>query len=321
MAKKKSNPRTTFTGPKSEKAAAMYSRLLAAEGKKPKVSKDWGPGHSVMSNPSTRIKPAQWAKVKKRYGGKVPQRIRAAIMTRYRKVKNPAPGWFEQCVEAVTASGSVADPRAVCGAQEKKFKNPGKGKPRMITHRLKPGLKLANPIDQAAKRFEETHGRPPEVVIELVDEERYHSVLPAYGRLEWLRILAIDHTEVKLFDFGGAMLCENEQAATRPQLFIEGGDQSVSLKQFGIDGEHEREVLGAALEVAYKTQKDHLGASGGAGERAVHVHPFGSKRGMEDDDPRKKNGSRLPLIIYDVRNKKLHFAGGSYDLPEVGIRG
>jgi hypothetical protein len=27
------------------------------------------------------------------------------------------------------------------------------------------------------------------------------------------------------------------------------------------------------------------------------------------------------MVIYDTRNKKLSFAGGGYDLPEVGIRG
>jgi hypothetical protein len=281
------------------------------------------------------INPAMWKKAATRFGGKLSSAQRRDIQKRFKSRTNPTPGWFDHCVSAVAASGSADDPRAVCGAMEKKFthnprhnskiRNPRrtKRKPAMKRHVVKRGTKLPNPIEAAARRFEVTHGRPPDEIIEVIESEHIHTVLPAYGRLEWLSILAIDgQTVVKLKDFRGAMLCENEEADKQPQLFIIGGDQSVPLSSFKLGSIiHECELLGAGVEVAYKTRKDHLGESGGAGERVTHVHDFGSKRGMDDDDPRKRDGSRLPMVIYDVRNKQIKFAGGSYDLPEVGIRG
>jgi hypothetical protein len=267
----------------------------------------------------------QWKRAAASFGGKLNPQQRRAIETRFKRRKNPHPGWFEECVAAVSESGSANDLKAVCGATEKRIANPRKRRiqPVMKHHVVKRGTKLPNPIEAAARRFELTHGRPPDEVIEVIENEHIHTVLPAYGRLESLTILAIDGTTVvKLKDFRGAMLAENEQAAEIPQLFIIGGDQSVPLASFKLGAiTHECELLGAAMEIAYKTRKDHLGESGGAGQRVIHVHDFGSKRGMEEDDPRKRTGSRLPMIVYDVRNKKLQFAGGSYDLPEVGIRG
>jgi hypothetical protein len=267
--------------------------------------------------------------------GKLTAKTKAAIAEAFEEKENPPKGWFNRCVRAVTEHGGAVDPNAVCGAAERK--NPRKGlrglihrarpakKARMIRHKIGRGKKLPNPVEAAARRFEVTHGRPPDEVFEVIENERFHTVLPAYGRLEWLKILAIGdgRTVVKLGGFEGAMLAENEKADEQPQLFIVGGDQSVEVGDFGIDTSlvHEQEVLGAVTEVAYKTRKDHLGSAGAAGERATHVHDFGSKRSMEPNDPRRKKGSRLPLMIYDVRNRGLKFAGGGYDLPEVGIRG
>jgi hypothetical protein len=79
--------------------------------------------------------------------------------------------------------------------------------------------------------------------------------------------------------------------------------------------------LGTATEIAYETRKDHLGEAGGAGQRVIHVHPFGSRRGMVAGDPRKGKANRLPIVFYDTRNRKLALVGGTYDLPVEGIRG
>ena len=274
-------------------------------------------------NPKAAAVPttSDWAKAAKRFGSKWSATIRKRINAAVRKVKNPSPGWFDRCVDAVAAKGTAADPRAVCGAMEKRF-NPIRGRARTIRHRIRRGAKLPNPVEAAARRFEHTHGRPPEDVFEFIEQDHFHSVMPAYGRLDTLSILAIadGETVVTLKDFKGAMLAENEEADKQPQLFIIGGDQAVNLKDFGIRHAHETEVLGFCTEVAYITRKDHLGEAGGAGERATHVHDFGSKRGMDADDYRR-HSARLPTIIYDVRNRKMKFAGGTYDLPEIGIRG
>jgi hypothetical protein len=192
--------------------------------------------------------------------------------------------------------------------------------PQVGPHVANPKKRAKNPIDQAADTYENFHGRAADEVIEVTETVHEHSVLSGIGELVKLTIAAVDGVSVvDISGFKGALLAQNEQAT---QLFIVGGDQSVNLSDFGIVGKpHECEVLGAATEVAYKTRKDHLGKAGGAGERAIHVHDFGSLRQVDPKDPRSRQGSRLPIVTYDTRNERLVFAGGGYDLPEVGIRG
>ena len=161
-----------------------------------------------------------------------------------------------------------------------------------------------NPEDVAAKRYESFHGRGPESITKVTRTVHEHSVLSGIGKLKELTIAAIDGKgEVRLSGFKGALLAMNEAGT---QMYIEGGDQKVDLGAFGIRTPHETEVLGAALSVVYDTTKDHLGKDGGT---ASYRHKFGAKN------------SRLPMIVYDVRNKQLYFAGGGYTLPDEGIDG
>jgi hypothetical protein len=161
-----------------------------------------------------------------------------------------------------------------------------------------------NPEDAAAQRYEYFHGRGPESITKVTRTVHEHSVLSGIGKLTELTIAAIDGKgEVRLSGFKGALLAQNEAGT---QMYIEGGDQGVDLKAFGITKPHETEVLGAAISVVYDTTKDHLGKDGGT---ASYRHKFGTKK------------SRLPMIVYDVRNKQLYFAGGGYTLPDVGIDG
>ena len=221
---------------------------------------------------------------------------------------NPGKGAFECCVAAVTTKGGAADPRAVCAAAgrkkygAKKFQAMAKAGKRKHAKRSNPARK--NPEDAAAARYESFHGREPESVTEVTRTIHEHSVLSGIGKLVQLDIAAIDGKGiVEVKGFRGALLAQNEKAT---QLFIEGGDQKVSPGDFGIKHPHEKEVLGACVAVWYDTQKDHLGRDGG---KAVYHHKFGGK------------GSRLPMIVYDVPNQLLEFAGGGYTLPDVGIDG
>jgi hypothetical protein len=99
-----------------------------------------------------------------------------------------------------------------------------------------------------------------------------------------------------------------------------GGDQKVNLADFGIREPHEKEALGAVRAVWYDTTKVHLAPEDGG--KAVYHHKFGGpkhKAGGANDWGSK--GPRLPMLMYDVRNKLLEFAGGGYTLPDVGIDG
>jgi|SRR5579863_1612792 len=261
-------------------------------------------------------------------GGQVTPAILKQVGREYAKVANPGRGAFKRCVEEVAAKGGAYSPRAVCAAAARKKYGAAKLAKMAAAGRRRaknPARKKSgrrNPVDAAAEVYEQFHGRPPEEVIEVKETIEEHSVLSGIGKLVSLTVSPIGGGKaVKVSDFRGALLAQNEK---RTQLFIVGGDQSVNVADFGIERDrppHELEILGAAVEVAYLTRKDHLGKAGGEGEKAVHVHDFGSLRQVEGSDSRRRRGSRLPVVLYDTRNRKLSLAGGGYDLPEVGIRG
>jgi len=244
----------------------------------------------------------------KMFGGKIPAGAMEQIRREYRK--NPgAPGAaFKRCVAAVAAKGGAYSPRGVCATAgrkkygAKKFAAMG----RAGRHKKNAGKKKRkNPEASAAERYRLFHGKDPDVVTEVETEVHEHLTLSGIGKLVKLVILSVDGcAEVDLTNFRGAMLAQNEEGT---QLFIVGGDQRVDLSSFGIKQPHEQEVIGAVKEVHYDTEKTHLTPA--TGGKAIYHHTFGGKK------------SRLPLMIYDVRNKLLNFAGGGYDLPEVGIRG
>jgi hypothetical protein len=142
-------------------------------------------------------------------------------------------------------------------------------------------------------------------------------VLSGIGDLKELLILAIGRpVKVKLEDFKGALLAETEKGT---QLYIKGGDQSVNLKDFGIDPgkAHENEILGSLLNEVYFTTKDHLMPEDGG--TANYKHKFG--KGRMKSYRFGKKGARLPMVGYDVRNKLLSIQGGTYRIVAEGIDG
>lgn len=176
-----------------------------------------------------------------------------------------------------------------------------------------------NPVDAAEARYESFHGRPSEELVEVTTPIHEHSVLSGIGELK--KLVVVDSPaggRVTISKFGHnkhgqpALLSMNEEAT---QLFIEGGDQSVNLEDFGIsEPYHEIETLGSVRDVYYFTTKDHLGEDGGT---ATYHHRFG---GLVNINGRRVR-SRLPDLIYDTRNKLLMFSGGRYTLPDEGIDG
>lgn len=178
---------------------------------------------------------------------------------------------------------------------------------RMPRHRRNQADGMAAQLEDAAARYEYFHGRDPEIVSTVEQVIDTPSVVSGIGRLEKLIVKGVNGNKVVLGDFQGALLAQNIEGT---QLYIQGGDQAVNLKDFGITVPHEQEILGACQWVYYFTTKDHLGDDGG---EAIYKHKFGPSR----ETPK----SKPPVLIYDVRNRLLFFAGGNYDLPEVGIRG
>lgn len=184
-----------------------------------------------------------------------------------------------------------------------------KGKKRKNTGRK-------NPSDAAVEAFRDFHGRDPEEVIEFESTQRFFPAetsaigdlvelnirIPA-GRVEGSRI-------VTLKNFGEAWLTRHPK---RKQLYVEGGDQSLDLEEFGLDSSdpHEVEYLGELTRCMYFTTKDHLGRDGGT---ANYHHRFGKNELTLDK-------TELIKVGYHVPDEQLIFMGGGYEIPSEGIDG
>ena len=175
----------------------------------------------------------------------------------------------------------------------------------------------ANPASAAAEVFEEFHGEAPTEEITVTKKVHFHQHLAAAGKLKRLVIKGIDYRStgrvVTLKNFGGAMLAFNE---AKNQLFVEGGDQKIDLKAFGIDPAkaHEMETLGRVTEIDYHTTKTHLGDEGGT---ATYQHGF--RMTNENGQHITVKIARYPDLIYSVPNEQLFFSGGSYYIRAEGI--
>jgi len=171
-----------------------------------------------------------------------------------------------------------------------------------------------NPADGAAAAFEEFQGRKSGELVEVTERTHHHKHLAAAGELKQLVVMAIDgKAEVKLSGFAGSLLAFNER---KNQLFITGGDQAVDLREFGIDPRkaHELETLGKVKSLDYFTRKDHLGDEGG---EAIFRHKLRTTN--ENGRHVTVRVARYPDLIYRVRDKKLEFSGGSYEIRAEGI--
>lgn len=242
---------------------------------------------------------------------------RKAPARKSRGAKNPGTGAFKRCVAAVSAKGTAFSPGGVCATAgvkkygKKKFQQMAAAGRKRAAKRGNAGKRRrGNPEEAAAERYEYFHGHPPKTTTVIKTSEHRHSVTSGIGKLHSMKIAVVTGGKVvTLGNFKGTMLSQddNRKPGKQQQLFIKGGDQAVNLGDFGIARPHEHEVLGALTEIAYDTNKTHLTPE--TGGDAIYRHPFG------------KGGKRLPLIVYDVRNKLLHVVGGEYSLPATGIKG
>ena len=204
-------------------------------------------------------------------------------------------------VTVTGGAGAGANTRVVIHKKNKGHRRRPTSKKSLQVRKRNPP-KRRNPTDEAAEAYREFHGKDPETEIIVDTPVHFHSVLAGMGKLEFLDVKRDVDGGVTTINFGkGVYLSENEK---KTQLYIRGGDQSVNLRDFGISGPHEIEVLGEISKVGYFTEKKHLVAKDGG--KAVYVHKFQSPR---------------PMLIYDVRNRLLSVAGGGYSIPSEGIDG
>lgn len=200
------------------------------------------------------------------------------------------PAKFDRCVKEVKRRGGAANAYAVCTAA---------------------GTRRKNPSDAAAEVFEEFHGYPSDQVITVKKEIHHHEHLAAAGELKKLVVKGVDHQVHSIKGFKGALLAFDEG---KRQLFVEGGDQSLDLTEFGIRKPHELETLGKVLDIDYHTTKTHLVDEGGT---ATYAHTFRTTN--ENGQHVVVTIARYPDLIYRVLDEQLEFSGGSYTIKREGI--
>ena len=254
------------------------------------------------------------------------------------------PAKFDRCVKEVQRRGGGAvNAYAVCTAAG--TRNPGKKRNAMSRSDKKvlkdfqrygstiatysipglwEGLTLAdafknpvqkkNPSGEAQQVYQEFHGEPPSETVIVEKKVHFHKHLASAGELRKLEVRRrVDRGVTTLTRFKGALLAFNE---AKNQLFVEGGDQTVSLEAFGIDPNeaHEMETLGQVLSIDYFTNKTHLGEEGGV---ATYEHGF--RMTNENGKHVVVKIARYPDLIYSVPNEQLYFSGGSYLIRAEGI--
>jgi hypothetical protein len=185
----------------------------------------------------------------------------------------------------------------------------GAGKRKAARSKRNPGS-----LSKAEAAHEGFHGEKATHTFKLQERRHVHDVVWAFGPLVYLKVwLPADRRKQGLrnfveieFDYEGknpVLVTANEK---RNQMFFDGGDQSVSLSTFGVPKEsHETVVLGEVSDAYYFTTKTHLGDQGGT---AVYKHKLGEE------------GGELPTLIYHTLEKRLSLAGGSYTIPNEGVR-
>jgi hypothetical protein len=203
----------------------------------------------------------------------------------------------------LSVSDAVARVRATSKAKRSEFASELRGKGA--------GRQRGNPAELAAEVFEEFHGYEPAEIVTVKRQVHYHKYLAAAGTLTRLVVLGVDKRVHTIRGFKGALLAFNE---AKNQLFIEGGDQSLNLEDYGLSEPHELEEIGKVKVIDYRANKTHLGDQGGD---AIYVHKFRTTN--ENGRHVVVTVKRYPTLIYRVLDQQFEFAGGSYTIRREGI--
>jgi hypothetical protein len=185
--------------------------------------------------------------------------------------------------------------------------NPGGSGPNVAM----PKYSNRNPAAASAQAFEDFHGHPSTELVVLTKKVHIHEHLAAAGELRALVVKGVDGQVHTIKGFKGALLAFNEALN---QLFVEGGDQSLNLADFGISRPHELETLGKVKAIDYHTTKSHLGDEGGT---AVYAHQFRTTN--ENGRHVVVEIARYPDLIYRTLDQQFEFSGGSYVIRAEGI--
>jgi hypothetical protein len=152
----------------------------------------------------------------------------------------------------------------------------------------------------AAALSEKFHGRAVRKVREIVETVDEPTDLADLGRLVELQLLQGRHVRPLEFRAGVRVGCTPDGG----QLYFVGGDQEIDLAALDLKRwlPKDHVTLGPVARIAYFTSKAFHNF-----EPSTYEHEFGEERGV------------MPLLHYDVRNRKLYLTGGSYQVRPEGI--
>ena len=199
--------------------------------------------------------------------------------------------------------------------------------------------KRRNPSDSDLESAEdvsrEWHGREPQEVIEIDEEEVYEDVGAILADLEELGVLADEDGKLETW----AIRFKRDRPKLTSDLKMEnleivGGDQELEIEENGkVDM-----PLGYCYQIVYETDKHHLEGSGGYPESYEHFfgEEFYKKEGFDQDDFKTSDDyfeelleegvvlkaiskGYLPMVVYNVPNCKIRLVGGKYKIKDVGI--
>lgn len=278
------------------------------------------------------------------------------LVEKYGRTQNPVGSKYDRCLSSVRASGTQANEYAVCAplrgsnpnesayefatyerhyseyspAQEKATKlrdrdgwrgvEIRKIKEHWVITGYRPRNRHNNPEPAAADLSESFHGRPPEEVINVIENVHYHENLMAIGPLVEIQLETESGYGLDLvFKKPRPTLSWSEDGSTP---YIAGGDQAIDLKALRMDGKEWRKdlmILGRVKSLVYFTRKEQDNWQG-----SEYNHK--SREGLTPDGTRHKVVSVVdPILLYDTKSDPplLSFAGGQMNLydPPVGIVG
>lgn len=167
--------------------------------------------------------------------------------------------------------------------------------------------------ERAEQLAEEFHGRPVREILEVTEEEAYDDFGAILGFLQKLCILMEDDSYIPIdFDYEPGSE-DNVLVASNPEgtnIEFVGGDQDIDWQYVdGATAEKNLVLVGPVFEIDYFADKHHLSGPKEQKSGITYYHEFG-----EDD-------GELPYLVFDRRNTKLLFVGGSYTVEPEGITG
>jgi hypothetical protein len=160
-----------------------------------------------------------------------------------------------------------------------------------------------NPESSAATLVEGFTGAPAEHVTTVETEVHEHEYLATLGTLVELKVATLSGLDATIrFNKDAPYLAASEDGR---QLYVEGGDQEVSLRDLKMDSPKfikDSMVLGVLTSLVYQARKkfDNF-------ELSDYVHKLGEESGYQ------------PLLLYSPRSKLLSITGGVYRAESPGL--